>query len=73
METIYTLNELLEKVRDDMARCEEQLRLTIRSETFFRKFPRTLTSLQAKLETLEEMERWIVEKLRKEKIFNEIH
>lgn len=73
METNYALNELLEKVRDEKARVKEDLRLTISAQTFFRKFPRTIASLHAKLETLDKMERWVIEKLRKEHIFNEIY
>lgn len=72
METNYALNELLEKVRDEKARVKEDLRLTISAQTFFRKFPKTITSLHSKLETLDKMERWVVEKLRKEHIFDEI-
>ena len=72
METNYALTELLGKVRDEKARVKEDLRLIIGAQTFFRKFPRAIASLHAKYETLDKMERWVVEKLRKEHIFDEI-
>ena len=73
METIYTLNELLRKVEDEMARCEEMLKYAIRSETFFRRFTKTIAGLQSKLETLEETKRWIKAELKRQSIFNEIY
>ena len=73
MDTIRALNELLEKTQDEYARCEADLKQALATSTFFMPLTRVIAGLQAKLDTLEEMERWIKAQIRRQNLFNTIY
>ena len=72
MDTIRALNELLEKTQDEYARCEAELKLAVAASNFFMPLTRVIAGLQAKLDTLEEMERWIKAQIRRQNLYDTI-
>lgn len=66
MSTISELKELRKKIAAEKVKYNREYKEIIESETFFRKYPYVKAAIVGKLEMLDEMDKWLKDKIEKE-------